>query len=100
MGYKQMSDRTLNNEQRIEMIVNFIIIMISTTLELEGLSLEIPKLIKCKSDQVYKHHTMTTRISVLKVPRQIWWIDWFQWIWWTEWSWWKWSISDSHEEED
>jgi hypothetical protein len=35
MGYKQVSDRILNNEQRIGIIVSFIIIMISTTLELK-----------------------------------------------------------------
>jgi hypothetical protein len=86
IGYKQMSDRTLNNEQRIAMIVGFIIILISAALELEGLSLVIQKLIKCESDQEYQHHTMTTKISVFKVSRQIWWLNWFQWIWWTEWS--------------
>jgi hypothetical protein len=49
MGYKQMSDKTLNNKQRIVMIVNFITIMISTTLKLEGLSKVIQKHIKCES---------------------------------------------------
>jgi hypothetical protein len=78
MGYKQMSKRTLKNEQQIGMIVGLIIIMISATLELEGLSLVIRKLIKCEGDQEYEHHTMTTRILVFKVPRQIWWINWFQ----------------------
>ena len=66
------------------MILGFI--MISATLELEGLSLVIQRLIKCENDQVYQYNTMTTRISIFKVPRQAWWNGWFEWQWWTEWS--------------
>jgi hypothetical protein len=64
LRYKQMSYISLKNEQRIGMIVGLISIMTSATLELEGLSLVIQKLIKFEGGKVYQHHSMTTRISV------------------------------------
>jgi hypothetical protein len=57
------------------------------------------RLVKWENDKIYQHHTMTTRMSTFKIPRQTWWIGWYEWLWWTEWSWWKHFILDRNKDK-
>jgi hypothetical protein len=96
VNQEEKNEWELRNNQNIGVIKDFIKVMqgdkgerISTCKRLD----------KWENDQIYQHHTMITRMSIFKMPRQTWWIGWYEWLWWTKWSWWKHFILDRNEDK-
>jgi hypothetical protein len=100
VNQEEKNECELRNHRNIDVIKDFIKDFIKVMQEDKGKrNSTCKRLVKWENHQRFQHHTMTTRMSIFKMPRQTWWIGWYEWLWWTEWSWWKHFILNHNEDK-